>query len=75
MKIEIAESLIYSYLKHVEGCRIVQTNWTTSGNWTVTEYERARARELFNKVSSSEYFNGIFKNNSFDQLINSTLLV
>lgn len=22
MKLEIAESLIYSYLKHVEGCRI-----------------------------------------------------
>ncbi|WP_370477207.1 hypothetical protein [Tamlana flava] len=69
MKIEIAESLIYSYLKHVEGCRIVQTNWTTSGNWTVTEYEKERARELFNKVSSSEHFSGIFKNNSFDQLI------
>jgi len=69
MKIEIAESLIYSYLKHVEGCRVVQTNWTTSGNWTVTEYEKERARELFNKVSSSEYFGGIFKNNSFDQLI------
>tara|TARA_Y100000815_G_C13248563_1_gene464623 strand:+ start:71 stop:1075 length:1005 start_codon:yes stop_codon:yes gene_type:complete len=69
MKIEIAESLIYSYLKHVEGCRIVQTNWTTSGNWTVTEYEKERARELFNKVASSEHFSGIFKNNSFDQLI------
>lgn len=69
MKIEIAESLIYSYLKHVEGCRIVQTNWTTSGNWTLTEYEKERARELFNKVASSEHFSGIFKNNSFDQLI------
>ena len=69
MKIEIAESLIYSYLKHVEGCRIVQTNWATSGNWTVTEYEKERARELFNKVASSEHFSGIFKNNSFDQLI------
>lgn len=69
MKIEIAESLTYSYLKHVMGCRIVQTNWTTSGNWTVTEYEKERARELFNKVSSSKHFDGIFGNNSFDQLI------
>lgn len=69
MKIEIAESLIYSYLKHVEGCRIVQTNWTTSGNWIVTEYEKERARELFEKVKSSEHFGGIFKNSSFDQLI------
>jgi hypothetical protein len=69
MKIEIAESLIYSYLKHSEGCRVVQTNWTTSGNWIVTEFETERARELFTKVASTEVFGGIFKNNSFDQLI------
>ena len=69
MKIEIAESLIYSYLKHSEGCRIVQTNWKTSGKWIVTKYETERARELFQKISTSEYFNGIFKNSSFDQLI------
>ena len=69
MKIEIAESLIYGYLKHIEGCRIVQTNWTTSGNWIVTEYETERARVLFGKISESEYFNGIFKNSSFKQLI------
>lgn len=69
MKIEIAESLVYSYLKHSEGCRIVQSNWRTSGKWIVTEYETERARELFNKISSSEHFNGIFKNSSFEQLI------
>jgi hypothetical protein len=69
MKIEIAESLVYSYLKHSEGCRIVQTNWKTSGKWIVTEYETERARELFQKISTSEYFSGIFKNSSFDQLI------
>ena len=69
MKIEIAESLIYSYLKNCEGCRIVQTNWRTSGRWIVTEYETERARQLFDKISSSEYFSGIFKNSSFEQLI------
>lgn len=69
MKIEIAESLVYSYLKHSEGCRVVQTNWRTSGKWIVTEHETKRARELFNKISSSEHFKGIFKNSSFDQLI------
>ena len=69
MKLEIAESLIYSYLKHVEGCRIVQTNWRTSGKWVVTEYETERARMLFNKISESEIFIGIFKNSSFDQLV------
>lgn len=69
MKLEIAESLIYSYLKHAEGCRIVQTNWRTSGKWIITEYETERARLLFNKISESEIFIGIFKNSSFDQLI------
>jgi hypothetical protein len=69
MKIEIAESLIYSYLKHNEGCRFVQTNWMTSGKWIVTEYEKERAKLLFNKISNSEFFVGIFKNSSFEQLI------
>lgn len=69
MKLEIAESLIYSYLKHAEGCRIVQTNWRTSGKWVITEYETERARLLFNKISESDIFSGVFKNSSFDQLI------
>lgn len=69
MKIEIAESLIYSYLKHIEGCRIVQTNWMTSGKWIVTEYEKQRAKLLFNKISNSKFFVGIFNNSSFEQLI------
>lgn len=69
MKIEIAESLIYSYLKHNEGCRFVQTNWMTSGKWVITEYEKERAKLLFNKISNSEFFTGIFKNSSFEQLI------
>lgn len=69
MKIEIAENLIYSYLKHVEGCRIVQTNWKTSNQWKITEYEEKQSRELFEKINNSSLFQGIFKNNSFDQLI------
>lgn len=69
MKIEIGESLVYSYLKHIEGCRIVQTNWKTSGNWAVTEYEQARAKDLYNKIANSPDFYGIFKNSSFEQLI------
>ena len=33
MKIEIGESLGYSYLRHVKGCWLVQTNWKASDNW------------------------------------------
>ena len=33
MKIEIGESLCYSYLRHVKRCWLVQTNWKTSEYW------------------------------------------
>ena len=33
MKIEIGESLCYSYLRHVKGCWLVQANWKTSEHW------------------------------------------
>ena len=69
MKIEIAEILVASYLKHIEGCRIVQTNWKTSGKWNITEYDRELAFELFNKIKQSSALGTIFKNNSFEQLI------
>ena len=43
MKIEIGESLCYSYLRHVKGCWLVQTNWKSSEHWvkrkTDTELE------------------------------------
>ena len=33
MKIEIGESLCYSYLRHVKQCWLVQANWKASENW------------------------------------------
>ena len=33
MKIEIGESLCYSYLRHVKECWLVQANWKASENW------------------------------------------
>lgn len=33
MKIEIAESLVYSWLRKVRNCRIVQTNWKPAPEW------------------------------------------
>ena len=35
MKIEIGESLMYSWLRHVEKCELVQTNWKSSPSWTI----------------------------------------
>lgn len=69
MKIEIAESLVSSYLNHVEQCRIIQTNWKVSGNWSVGEQDKVKSKQLFDKISSSSRFKSIFKANSFEQLI------
>ena len=33
MKIEIGESLVYSWLRHIKCCQIVQTNWKASSTW------------------------------------------
>ena len=35
MKIEMGESIILSWLRHVKGCQIVQTNWKPSQSWDV----------------------------------------
>ena len=33
MKIEMGESLIYSWLRHEKLCQLVQTNWKVSPFW------------------------------------------
>ncbi len=40
MKIEVGESLCYSYLRHVKQCPIVQTNWKASENLEVADFGR-----------------------------------
>lgn len=70
MKIEMCESLFYSWLRHVKGCQLVQTNWKPSPTWTIENRVKAekfmqRADEYFKKKHGYE----IFKSNSFSQLI------
>lgn len=69
MKIEIGENLAYTYLKHFEGCRIVQTNWKTSGRWKLTEFEKEPAINLFNEIKKLEDFTEIFRDVSFEQIL------
>jgi len=65
MKIEMGESLFYSWLRHVKECQIVQTNWKVSPHWDLqheTELQR-----LLNEVA--EHFKikcdyTVFKKNS-----------
>ena len=65
MKIEMGESLFYSWLRHVKECQIVQTNWKVSSQW---ELEHKEAIENFiNKVElhfNNKYGYKIFKQNA-----------
>ena len=71
MKIEIGESLLVSWLKHIKECQIVQTNWKASSKW---ELQRRDELETLMSRSSSlclEYFGyEIYKKtSSLEQLL------
>jgi len=68
MKIEIGESLIYSFLRHEKKCLITQTNWKPSGNWNIPDDIRDRAIYEFDKINKHHAFSGIFKSD-FNQTI------
>lgn len=62
MKIEMCESLVASWLKHVKGCTVVQTNWKPSPNW-----EEHNLDDIERLVQEGKQFFGqldIFKKNA-----------
>ena len=42
MKIEMGESLFYSWLRHVKECQAVQTNWKPSPAWQLQNEDELR---------------------------------
>lgn len=61
MKIEIGESLGYSFLRHVKGCWLVQTNWKPSDQW-IPERTQAELDEMFQDIKRGFDPNGsVFK--------------
>lgn len=70
MKIEMGESLGYSWLRHVKKCQIVQTNWKMSPKWEIKKIDVLREiMEKTNAYFESNYGYTIFKKNSFEQLL------
>ncbi len=71
MKIEIGESLFYSWLRHVKGCQIVQTNWKASTQWKQNNIDDLQ--EMMRTIDSyfyDKYHYGVFKGNtSLNQLV------
>ncbi len=65
MKIEIGESLILSWLRHIKECQIVQTNWKASSKWELKN--RDVLQDLMERSSAlfqSKYGYDLYKGNS-----------
>ncbi len=68
MKIEIGELLVYSWLRHVKNCQIVQTNWKPSPRWYSNREVCKPILDLINPYLSSQNLD-VFGGNSMKQLI------
>ena len=71
MKIEIGESLLLSWLRHVKECQLVQTNWKASAKWELLNRETLeRLMQSSSDVFQSKYGYNIYKSTSgLDQLL------
>ncbi|MFA9556726.1 hypothetical protein ACERII_05450 [Evansella sp. AB-rgal1] len=71
MKIEIGESLLLSWLRHVKECQLVQLNWKASGKWELKNRELLEQLMTVSADLFSEKYNyNLYKGNrSVDQLI------
>lgn len=70
MKIEMGESLFYSWLRHVKECQVVQTNWKPSPSWQLRGEEKLKnLMEITDEHFQTKYSYGIYKNNSLSQLL------
>ena len=70
MKIEVGESLIFSWLRHVQGCPIAQTSWKPSPAWPIrNEPALARDFETMREIAEQRLGFEIFKKASFQQFI------
>ena len=70
MKIEMGESIFYTWLRHIKKCQLVQTNWKVSQSWeTYNQSELEEFMECAKEFFLEKYNYNVFKNNSFSQLI------
>lgn len=65
MKIEMGESLFYSWLRHVKDCKIVQNNWKVSPQWALEhEDDLEKLMKAGDELFLSKYNYNIFKKNA-----------
>ena len=71
MKIEIGESLLLSWLRHIKECQLVQTNWKASSKWELKNKEALeQLMQNSSNVFKSKYGYDLYKGNrGIDQLL------
>ena len=70
MKIEIAESLIFSWLRHVQGCVVAQMNWKPSPRWPISNEDELRQKfERIRTLAGESIAVPIFKQGEFAQFV------
>jgi hypothetical protein len=70
MKVEIAESLIFSWLRHVQGCVVTQMNWKPSPSWPISEEGAVRQEfERIRTLAGETIGVPIFKKCEFGQFV------
>jgi hypothetical protein len=70
MKIEIAESLIFSWLRHVQGCVVTQMNWKPSPRWPISNEDELRQKfERIRTLAGETIGVPIFKQAEFAQFV------
>jgi hypothetical protein len=70
MKIEIGESLIFSWLRHVMSCPIVQTNWKPSPTWAIRhEAGLAGDFERMRETARQRLRFEVFRQSTFQQFM------
>ena len=70
MKIEMGESLLYSWLRHDKECQITQLNWKPSPNWIVQNQKQvSEIMEITLPYFKTRYGYDLFGKNNVEQLI------
>ena len=74
MKIEMGESLFYSWLRHVKDCQVVQNNWKPSPQWTLLHADELETLwQHFDATIFEKFGYKVFKKNaSLAQLLHQT---
>jgi hypothetical protein len=70
VKIEIGESLFYSWLRHAKECTLVQCNWKASPSWELRNMDAIEQMIINSDIFfKNRYDFEIFKSNNLSQLL------